>query len=141
MKTSTVKPQAPRWLLVDAEGQVLGRLAARVALLLRGKHKPTFSPHQACGDHVVIINAEKLSFMPAKFRRKTYHTHSGYLGHLRAIPLRKMFEEQPAKLVEKSIRTMLPNNRLRPVILKRLHVFAGAKHTFEAQKPAPTSLR
>ncbi len=141
MKTSTLKPQAPRWLLVDAEGQVLGRMSSRVALLLRGKNKVSFSPHQVCGDHIVIINAEKLTFTPAKFRRKTYYSHSGYLGHLRAIPLKKMFEEAPAKLIERSIRTMLPNNRLRPKILKRLHVFAGATHPFEAQKPVSTSLR
>jgi len=116
-------------------------MASRIALLLRGKNKPSFSPHQVCGDHVVIVNAEKLTFTPAKFRRKTYYSHSGYLGHLRAIPLEKMFEEAPAKLIERSIRTMLPNNRLRPKILKRLHVFAGATHPFEAQKPVPTSLR
>lgn len=141
MKTSMPKPQAPRWFLVDAEGQVLGRLAARVALILRGKHKPAFSPHQVFGDHVIIVNAEKLSFTPAKFRRKTYYAHSGYLGHLRATPLKKMFEEKPAELIERSIRNMLPQNRLRPISLKRLHVFTGATHTFEAQKPVKTSLR
>lgn len=141
MKTSTPKPEAPHWLLVDAEGQVLGRLAARVSLLLRGKHKPAFSPHQCFGDHVVIINAEKLSFTPAKFRRKTYYSHSGYLGHLKATPLKKMFEDSPAELITRSIRNMLPSNRLRPISLKRLHVFKGATHTFEAQKPVPTSLR
>ncbi len=140
MKTSTPKPQAPKWLLIDAEGQVLGRLASRVALLLRGKHKPAYSPHQACGDHVIIINAEKLSFTPAKFRRKTYYAHSGYLGHLKATPLQKMFEEAPAELITHSIRNMLPQNRLRPVSLKRLHVFTGATHTFEAQKPVAVDL-
>jgi len=141
MKTSTPKPQAPKWLLIDADGMVLGRLAARVSLLLQGKNKPAFSPHQAFGDHVVIINAEKLSFTPAKFRRKTYYTHSGYLGHLRAIPLQRMFEKNPTELIKGSIRNMLPHNRLRPIALKRLHVFKGATHTFEAQKPAPLQLR
>ncbi|ALM09435.1 MAG TPA: 50S ribosomal protein L13 [Candidatus Peribacter riflensis] len=141
MKTSTPKAPAPRWLLIDAEGQVLGRLAARVALMLRGKNKALFSPHQLCGDHVVVVNAAKLTMTPAKFRRKTYFTHTGYLGHLKAIPLQRMFEERPVELIEQSVHGMLPRNRLRPQALKRLHVFAGADHTFEAQKPVLTPLR
>lgn len=137
MKTSTLKPSAPRWILMDAEGQVLGRLAVKVANLLRGKHRAAYSPHQIHGDHVVVINAGKLKMMPAKFRRKTYFKHSGYLGHLKAIPLQTMFVERPADLVEQAVTGMLPRNRLRPLAIRRLHIFAGAEHTFAAQKPAP----
>jgi len=141
MKTSTPKPSAPHWLLIDAEGQVLGRLAVRVANLLRGKHRPAYSPHLIYGDHVVIINASKLKMTPAKFRRKTFFKHSGYLGHLKAIPLQKMFEERPTDLIEQAVRGMLPGNRLRPLAISRLHIFANAEHTFAAQKPVSTPLR
>jgi large subunit ribosomal protein L13 len=126
---------------VDAEGQVLGRLASRLAILLRGKHRAEYSPHQLCGDYVIVINAGKLKMTPAKFRRKTYFKHTGYLGHLRAIPLEKMFEERPVELIERTVRGMLPANRLRPRALKRLHVFADASHHYEAQKPIPIPLR
>lgn len=141
MKTSTCPPQAPCWVLLDAEGQVLGRLAVQIVRLLRGKHRAAFSPHQVHGDHVVVINADKLKMQASKFRRKTYYKHSGYLGHIRAIPLKKIFEERPAELIEQSVSGMLPRNRLRPVALKRLHVFAGSEHAFAAQKPKPLSLR
>ena len=141
MRTSTPKPPAPRWLLIDAEGQVLGRLAARVAMMLRGKHRPEFSPHLLAGDHVVVINAAKLKMSPSKFRRKTYFTHTGYIGHLRALPLEKMMEERPAEVIEKAVYGMLPGNRLRPLAMKRLHVLAGAEHRFSAQKPIPTPQR
>jgi large subunit ribosomal protein L13 len=141
MKTSTLKPQAPRWILLDAEGQVLGRLAVKIAHLLRGKHRAAYSPHQIHGDHVVVINARKLKMMPSKFRRKTYFKHSGYLGHMKVIPLQTMFQERPAELIEQSVRGMLPVNRLRPIALKHLHVFADAEHTFAAQKPSPLPLR
>ena len=140
MKTSTIPPSAPRWLLIDADGKNLGRIAARVSMILRGKHRASFSPHQISGDHVVIINASKLSFTASKFRRKTYYKHSGYLGHLKATPLEKRLADQPAKVMEKAVYGMLPINRLRAKAMQRLHVFAAAEHTHTAQKPVPLPL-
>ncbi|MDD4628172.1 MAG: 50S ribosomal protein L13 [Candidatus Peribacteraceae bacterium] len=141
MKTSTPKPQAPKWLLVDAAGQSLGHLAAKVATILRGKHRPDYSMHQISGDHVVVINAGKLEFSQAKLRRKTYYKHSGYLGHLKARPLARMAAERPTEVIKKAIYGMLPANRLRPVALKRLHIYAGAEHDHTAQKPVSLPLR
>jgi len=140
MKTSTIPPSAPRWVLIDAEGKNLGRIAARVSMILRGKHRASFSPHQISGDHVVVINAGKLTFTASKFRRKTYYKHSGYLGHLKATPLAKMLAEKPAKVIEKAVYGMLPINRLRAKAMLRLHVFAGSEHTHTAQKPVPLPL-
>ncbi len=140
MKTSTIPPSAPRWLLIDADGKNLGRIAARVSMILRGKHRATFSPHQISGDHVVIINAGKIAFPASKLRRKTYYRHSGYLGHLKATPLEKMLADKPAKVMEKAVYGMLPINRLRAKAMQRLHVFAAAEHTHTAQKPVPLPL-
>ena len=140
MKTSTMKPPAPKWILVDAADKNLGRLAAQVASLLRGKHRPGFSPHQLWGDQVVVINASKLKFHPVKLRRKTYFKHSGYIGHLRATSLETMMEERPVQVIEKAVQGMLPKNRLRAQMLKRLHVFAESEHTHEAQKPVPLAV-
>jgi large subunit ribosomal protein L13 len=140
MRTSMPKAPAPQWFLLDAEGQTAGRVAARVAVVLRGKHQPQFSPHRVGGDHVVVINAGKLKMLPAKFRRKTYFKHTGYLGHLRATPLREMFEERPTEVIRKAIFGMLPDNRLRAKALKHLHIFAGSEHEHAAQKPVPFPL-
>ena len=140
MKTTTVKEPAMKWVLIDAEGQNLGRLAARVAMLLRGKHRAEFSPHMICGDHVVIINAAKLNFHPTKLRRKQYVRHSGYLGHLRTTSLESMMEKKPTEVIERAVKGMLPSNRLRPTMLKRLHVFADAEHTHTAQQPEALTL-
>lgn len=127
---------APTWVLVDAEGQSLGRMASKVAHVLRGKHRPTFSPHQLCGDHVVIINASKLSIPQKKLMQKMYRRHSGYIGHLRSKTMGKMMEESPEKVVQLAVKGMLPANRLRPQMLKRLHVFTDENHSYAAQKPA-----
>ena len=140
MKTSIVPAPAPLWHLVDAEGQTLGRMAARVAMVLRGKHRPGFSPHQLCGDHVVIVNAAKLAFQPSKFRRKTYIDHTGYPGGLYRTPLKKMMEDKPEEVIIRAIRGMLPYNRLKPLMLKRLHVYKDDKHAYDAQKPVPLTL-
>lgn len=140
MKTSTVKPAAPKWILVDAEGQNLGRLATQVATMLRGKNKPSFSPHQVCGDHVVVINAEKLAIHPVKLRRKTYKKHSGYLGHLKTTTLDDMMEKKPEEVIERAVKGMIPANRLRPQMLKMLHVYKGSEHAHTAQKPEPLPL-
>lgn len=136
MKTTTVPAPAPKWVLLDAEGQNLGRLASKAAMILRGKHRVTFSPHQLCGDHIVIINAAKLHFPPKKLTRQKYVKHTGYLGHIRTRTLGQMMEDKPTRVLELAIKGMLSNTRLRPGMLKRLHVFADAEHTFAPQKPA-----
>lgn len=135
MKTTTVKEPASKWVLIDAEGQNLGRLAARVAFILRGKHRATFSAHKVSGDNVIVINAAKLKFHPTKLFRKQYVSHSGYLGHMSMTSLERMMEKKPTSVIERAVRGMLPANRLRPTLLKRLHVYADAAHNHEAQKP------
>ncbi len=140
MKTTTTPVSAPKWHLVDADGQTIGFIASKVSHVLRGKHRPTFSPHQLCGDHVIIINIEKLAVSPEKGRRKTYFHHTGYLGHSRIKSLAKMMEETPAKVMEMAVYGMLPKNRLRPQMLKRMHVIVGAEHKYAPQKPQPLDL-
>lgn len=137
MKTTTVKPEAPAWYVVDAAGDRLGRLATRIAHVLNGKHKVTFSPHQVMSDHVIVLNTEKIILTGNKADEKEYFKHSGYLGHVKKIPFAKMFKETPEKVLERSIRGMLPRNKLREIKMKHLHVFKGAEHTYEAQKPKP----
>jgi len=139
MKTSTPKPPAPQWVLIDAEGQNLGRLSAQIATILRGKHRPEFTPHQICGDHIVVVNAAKLHFHPTKYRRKEYFRHTGYFGHLKKRSLTEMMERKPTEVITKAVRGMLPANRLRKDMLKRLHVFAESEHPHEAQQPVPLS--
>lgn len=139
MKTSTVKPAAPQWILVDAEEQTLGRIATKIATMLRGKNKATFSPHQICGDCVVVINAEKLSFTARKMAQKQYRRHSGYIGHLKTTNLGTMMEKKPEEVIKLAVKGMLPANRLRPELLKRLHIYKGSEHPHTAQKPVPLS--
>lgn len=141
MKTTHLKPADPQWVIVDAEGQNLGRLSTKIATILRGKHRATYSPHQLCGDHVVVINAQKLHFHPTKHRRKIYVSHSGYLGHLKTWSLQSMIDKKPTQMIEKAVKGMLPKNRLSRQMLKRLHVYAGAQHKHEAQQPTPLSLQ
>lgn len=135
MKTTHPKPAEPKWILIDAEGQNLGRLATKVATVLRGKHKASFSPHQLCGDHVVVINAAKLHFHPTKHRRKIYVKHTGYLGHLKTWSLQQMIDKKPTQMIEKAVKGMLPHNRLARQMMKRLHVYVDENHVHEAQKP------
>jgi len=135
MKTSipkALKQQDRKWFVIDAEGKVLGRLAARVADVLRGKHRPTFSPHMDTGDHVVILNSDKIKVTGAKQDQKIYYTHSQYPGHLRLTALKDM---KPSKVFEEAVRGMLPKNKLRDEFMKKLHVYEGAEHQHEAQKP------
>ena len=135
MKTSTIPVSAPLWHIVDATGLTIGFVSSKVAVVLRGKHRPTFSPHQLCGDHVIVINAEKLSVSPEKGRRKTYFHHTGYLGHSSVKTLTKMMEDTPEKTIEKAVYGMLPKNRLRHAMLRRLHVLQGDQHKYAPQKP------
>jgi len=124
-----------RWLLVDAEGQTLGRLAAAVAAILRGKHKPTFTPHVDTGDHVVIINAEKIVLTGDKWRDKMYRHHSGYPGGLKEESAQAVLAKRPERLLETAIRGMLPKNRLGRQMFRKLRVYRGAEHPHGAQQP------
>jgi large subunit ribosomal protein L13 len=137
MKTSIIPVTAPQWFLLDASGHSLGEVASKVAHVLRGKHKPTFSPHQPGGDCVIIVNVEKLAISQAKGRRKMYYDHTGHPGGISKRTLGKKFEESPEDLLHDAVKGMLPKNRLRPVLLKRLHIHQGADHRFAAQKPVP----
>ncbi len=126
-----------RWYVVDAEGMVLGRLATEVARLLRGKHKPTFSPHLDCGDHVVVINADKVVLTAGKAERKQVYRHSGYPGGIRSRAYADRMADQPAEAVRASICGMLPKNRLGRQLATKLKVYAGPTHPHHAQKPEP----
>ena len=139
MRTYTPKPGEVdrQWHVIDATDVVLGRLASQVAVLLRGKHKPTFAPHVDTGDFVVIINAEKVAVSGNKRTDKFIYRHSGYPGGLRQRSVGEMLEKQPDRLVEKAIKGMLPKNRLGRAMGKKLKVYAGPEHPHAAQKPTP----
>jgi len=126
-----------RWLLVDAQGQTLGRLASRVAMLLRGKHKPAFAPHADVGDFVVVINAEKIAVTGRKLRQKVYHHHSQYPGGLKSVRMDKLLKEKPERVLRNAVRGMLPKNKLGNALFGKLKVYAGPTHPHGAQRPAP----
>jgi large subunit ribosomal protein L13 len=126
-----------RWHLIDASGQVLGRLASRVAVLLRGKHKPTFSPHLDTGDFVVVINASKIVLTGRKRRDKVYYRHSGYPGGLKAATAEEMLQKHPTRVIEAAVRGMLPKTKLGDALFRKLKVYAGATHPHAAQGPVP----
>lgn len=142
MKTHAVKAGEieRRWYVVNAEGKILGRLATRVATILRGKHKPTFTTHLDCGDHVIIINAKKIRVTGKKLDTKMYYRYSGYRGGLKSIVLRKQLEKHPDRVLIHAIRGMLPKNRLGRAMLKKLKVYAGDKHPHAGQQPQPLEL-
>ena len=123
------------WLLVDAEGQTLGRLASEVAKLLRGKHKTNYTPHADCGDNVIVINAEKIVLSGTKMETKEYIRHTGYPGGQRSLTARQLMDRKPFALVEKAVRGMLPKNKLGSALFRNLFVYAGPEHKQEAQKP------
>jgi len=124
-----------KWYVVDADGQVLGRLATRVATILRGKHKPIFAPHLDVGDHVVVINAEKVHLTGKKLRDKVYRWHTGYIGGLREVNADKMLKTHPERVIEWAVQGMLPKNRLGRAMGKKLKVYRGAAHPHQAQQP------
>ncbi len=128
------------WLLVDADGQALGRLASEVAKLLRGKHKPNFTPHVDCGDNVVIINAEKVTLSGKKWDDKTYIRHTGYPGGQRSLTAKELYAKNPTRLVEKAVKGMLPKNKLGAALFRNLKVYTGTEHKQEAQKPRAINL-
>jgi large subunit ribosomal protein L13 len=125
------------WFVVDAEGETLGRLATRVATVLRGKHKPTYTPHMDMGDHVIVVNADKIAVSGAKSEQKLYHSHSGFPGGVKSVPFAAMLEKQPTRVVEKAIKGMLPKNRLGRAMGLKLKVYSGADHPHAAQQPKP----
>jgi large subunit ribosomal protein L13 len=142
MKTESAKfePNGRKWILVDATGQVLGRLASQIAARLRGKHLPTFTPHVDLGDFVVVINAEKVRLTGKKWDQKIYRRHSGYMGGLKETSARKMLQEHPERLIYYAVKGMLPKNRLGRKLLKKLKIYVGPKHPHEAQQPQLVSL-
>jgi large subunit ribosomal protein L13 len=128
------------WLVVDAEGEVLGRLASKVAKLIRGKHKPNFTPHVDCGDNVVIINAEKIKLTGNKWNDKTYVRHTGYPGGQRTLSAIELFGKSPNRVVEKAVKGMLPKNKLGSALFRNLYVYTGGEHQQDAQKPKVINL-
>ncbi|KGG81037.1 MULTISPECIES: 50S ribosomal protein L13 [Caloranaerobacter] len=137
MKSFLAKPQEieRKWYIIDAEGKTLGRLASEVAKILRGKHKPIYTPHVDTGDHVIIINAEKIVLTGKKLEQKYYRYHTGYPGGLREVPYKKLMAENPEKAVFLAVKGMLPKNRLGRKMIKKLRVYRGSEHNHQAQKP------
>lgn len=137
MKSYVAKPLEieRKWYVVDADGKTLGRLASEVAKILRGKHKPIFTPHVDTGDFVIIVNAEKVVVTGKKMDQKKYRWHTGYLGHMRERSYRDMMQSKPERVVEMAIKGMLPHNSLGSAMYTKLKVYAGPEHKHEAQKP------
>ncbi len=129
-----------RWYVVDAEGKTLGRLASTVASVLRGKHKPCFTPNLDTGDHVVVVNAEKVVLTGNKWESKKYYRHSGYPGGLKETTAKDLRDSHPTRVVEAAVKGMLPKNRLGRKLFKKLHVYAGPDHPHVAQKPEPLEI-
>jgi large subunit ribosomal protein L13 len=128
------------WYVVDASDKVLGRLATQIAMRLKGKHKALFSPHVDMGDHIVVLNAEKIRVTGNKLQDKLYHHHTGYVGNLKTIALDKLLKEHPERAIEFAVKGMLPKGPLGRRMFKKLHVFAGGKHPHAAQQPKPLSI-
>jgi large subunit ribosomal protein L13 len=140
MKTYTATPKDinHQWFVVDAEGMVLGRLAAEIAKVIRGKHKPMFTPHMDTGDNVIVINASKVRVTGRKAEQKQYFRHTGYMGHERFTPFATMLAKHPERIIEKAVYGMLPKSSLaRQSLRRKLRVFAGAQHDHKAQTPQP----
>lgn len=142
MKTYTPKENEIEraWWIVDAEGHRLGRLATRLAHVLRGKHKPSFTPHLDVGDHIVVINAEKVVLSGKKADQKTYFRHSGYMGGEQHIPFKRMLERHPERVIELAVKGMLPKNNLGRHMRRKLKVYAGSEHPHQGQKPEPLKI-
>jgi large subunit ribosomal protein L13 len=137
MKTFVAKEAEidKKWYLVDAENKVLGRLASQIAMRLRGKHKPLFTPHADTGDFIVVINAQKVTMTGAKQDQKVYYRHSGYVGGLKEITAEKLLAKKPERVIRSAVKGMLPKNSLGRRQLKKLKIYAGSEHPHEAQKP------
>lgn len=142
MKTLTPKKNEieRNWWLVDAEGLRLGRLATQIARILRGKHKPIYTPHLDTGDHVVVVNASKVALSGKKAEQKTYFRHSGYMGNEKHIPFQRMLETHPERIIELAVKGMLPKNSLGRHMREKLKVYAGAEHPHQGQHPQPLKI-
>ena len=142
MSTFSAKPAEVRrdWFVVDATGKTLGRLSTEIAHRLRGKHKPEYTPHVDTGDYIVVVNAEKIRVTGNKVKDKMYHHHTGYIGNLKSKSLEKMLEEHPERVLEKSVKGMLPKGPLGRQMFKKLRVFAGPEHDHAAQQPIPLEI-
>lgn len=142
MKTISAKKEnvEHNWYIIDAEERVLGRLASEVAKVLRGKHKPIYTPHVDTGDHVIVVNAEKVRLTGDKLHKKIYYRHSGYPGGLGSVTASELIEKKPEALVENAVRGMLPKNRLGRAMFRKLKVYAGSDHPHQAQKPIPLEI-
>ena len=135
MPTETEIDNDRKWFVVDADGKVLGRLATRVATILRGKHKPMFTPHLDVGDHVIVLNAEKVHLTGRKRTGKMYRWHTGYIGGLKEVRAEEMLKSHPERVIEWAVQGMLPKNRLGRAMAKKLKVYRGGAHPHEAQRP------
>ncbi|HEY65833.1 MAG TPA: 50S ribosomal protein L13 [Caldilineae bacterium] len=142
MKTYSAKPNEIQreWYVVDATGKTLGRLASEIAKILRGKHKPIYTPHVDCGDYVIVINADKIRVTGRKLDQKIYYRHSGYPGGLKSISLRDQLARHPERVIQLAVRGMLPKNRLGRRMIKKLKVYASPDHPHHAQQPKPLDL-
>lgn len=142
MKTFSAKQETvkPEWFVIDATDKVLGRLSAEIALRLRGKHKPEYTPHVDTGDYIVVINAEKVRVTGNKEQDKVYHHHTGFIGGLKSINLAKLRQQHPERIIEKAVKGMLPKNSLGRRMFKKLKVYAGAAHEHAAQQPQPLEI-
>lgn len=139
MKSYIAKPAdiTRQWYVVDAEGKTLGRLASEVAMVLRGKHKPMYTPHIDCGDYVIVVNAEKIVVTGKKRQNKIYKHHTGYPGGLREVAFEKLLKEKPEEIIKHAVKGMMPSGKLGRQMFKKLRVFAGPEHPHTAQKPQP----
>ena len=142
MKTYTARAEdiEREWFLVNAEGKTLGRLASEIAQVLRGKHKPIYTPHLDCGDYVIVVNAEKVRVTGRKLDQKMYYHHTGYPGGIKSISLRNQLQKHPERVLQAAVRGMLPKNRLGRKMLKKLKVYAGDSHPHQAQQPKSLEL-
>ncbi|MGH8259033.1 MAG: 50S ribosomal protein L13 [Steroidobacteraceae bacterium] len=142
MSTVFARPGTVRgdWYVVDASGKTLGRLASLIAHRLKGKHKPSYSPHVDMGDHIVVVNAEKIHVTGRKLDDKVYYRHSGFIGGIKSIGLAKLLDEHPERVIEIAVKGMLPKNPLGRRMFKKLHVFAGGEHPHRAQQPQPLEI-
>jgi len=141
MSTFFPKEPTPGWVIVDASGQTVGRIATQIASVLKGKHKPEYTPNQPMGDFVVVVNAEKVVFTGRKLDQKVYTRYTGYQGGLKLTTAREMLEKAPERVLEKAVWGMLPKNRLGRKLIRRLKVYAGDAHPHAAQQPAPMEIR
>ena len=143
MRTVSAKPGQVQqdWFLVDAAGRTLGRLASELAVRLRGKHKPEYTPHVDTGDFIVVVNASKVRVSGDKLNQKIYHRHSGYIGNLKSVPLKKVLQDTPERVIVSAVRGMLPKNHLGRAMLKKLKVYPGPEHQHGAQQPKPLEIQ